>query len=85
MTHLSSNASIGAMVLYSVLTFFIGPFITRPFMNDHPDRLYSWFFSWFYSKYIIMDEIWRNSYRPVFTVNRVRMRSAFIDKFGRNL
>ncbi len=38
MTHLSSNASIGAMVLYSVLTFFIGPFITRPFMNDHPDQ-----------------------------------------------
>ena len=30
--------SIAIMVFYSFLTFFIGPFITRPFMSDHPDQ-----------------------------------------------
>ena len=84
MTHLSSNASIGAMVLYSVLTFFIGPFITRPFMNDH-DQCIAGFLVGFTVSILLWMTIWRNSYRPVFTVNRVRMRSAFIDKFGRNL
>jgi len=38
MTHLSTNASIMAMVFYSLLTFFLGPLITRPFMKDHPDQ-----------------------------------------------
>jgi len=26
------------MVLYSVLTFFIGPLVTRQFLSDHPDQ-----------------------------------------------
>ena len=26
------------MVFYSIITFFIGPLLTRPFMNDHPDQ-----------------------------------------------
>jgi hypothetical protein len=38
MTHLSSVANISQMILYSLLTYFIGPLITRPFMNDHPDQ-----------------------------------------------
>ena len=38
MTHLSSVANISQMVIYSLLTYFIGPLITRPFMNDHPDQ-----------------------------------------------
>ena len=38
MTHLSTNASIMAMVFYSLLTFFLGPLVTRPFMKDHPDQ-----------------------------------------------
>mgnify|MGYP001186657445 CR=1 FL=1 len=38
MVHLSSNKSILAMVLYSILTFFIGPLVTRPFMGDHCDQ-----------------------------------------------
>ena len=37
MTHLSNNQSIGAMVFYSLLTFFIGPLVTRPFISEHPD------------------------------------------------
>ena len=35
--HLSTNNRIMAMILYSLLTFFIMPVITRPFFEDHPD------------------------------------------------
>ena len=38
MVHLSNYKSISAMILYSMLTFFIGPLITRPILNDHPDQ-----------------------------------------------
>jgi len=38
MSHLSSPMSIAIMIFYSILTFFVGPFITRPFLKDHPDH-----------------------------------------------
>ena len=38
MVHLSSPTMIGIMVFYSILTFFVGPLLTRPFMSDHPDQ-----------------------------------------------
>ena len=38
MTHLSSSSSIMAMIFYSFLTFFLGPFLTRPFLGNHPDQ-----------------------------------------------
>ena len=38
MSHLSTPLSIGAMVFYSLLTFFLGPLITRPFLGSHPDQ-----------------------------------------------
>ena len=39
MTHLSNPTTIAIMVFYSLLTFFIGPFLTRPFLqDDHPDQ-----------------------------------------------
>ena len=38
MSHLSSPMSIAIMIFYSILTFFVGPFITRPFLKDHPDN-----------------------------------------------
>ena len=38
MSHLSTPLSMSIMVFYSLLTFFIGPILTRPFMNDHPDQ-----------------------------------------------
>lgn len=38
MVHLSSPMSIAVMVFYSILTFFLGPLATRPFMSDHPDQ-----------------------------------------------
>lgn len=38
MVHLSSPTMMGIMVLYSLLTFFLGPVVTRRFMSDHPDQ-----------------------------------------------
>tara|TARA_B100001057_G_scaffold493561_1_gene588249 strand:+ start:727 stop:897 length:171 start_codon:yes stop_codon:yes gene_type:complete len=29
---------IGAMVFYSLLTFFLGPVVTRPLLKGHPDQ-----------------------------------------------
>ncbi len=38
MVHLTNSKTIMIMIFYSLLTFFIAPLITRPFMNDHPDQ-----------------------------------------------
>jgi hypothetical protein len=38
MVHLSNAKVIGAMVFYSLLTFFLGPIATRPFLKEHPDQ-----------------------------------------------
>ena len=38
MVHLSNKNTILIMTFYSVLTFFLGPLVTRPFMGDHPDQ-----------------------------------------------
>ncbi len=38
MVHLSSPTTIGIMCFYSLLTFFLGPLITRPIMKSHPDQ-----------------------------------------------
>ena len=37
MTHLSSPQSVAMMVFYSALTFFIMPYITRPFAKKMKD------------------------------------------------
>ena len=37
MTHLSTPLSIGAMIFYSLLTFFIGPYLVKPFINRKQD------------------------------------------------
>lgn len=38
MVHLTNSTTIMIMVFYSILTFFVGPLLTRPFMSDHPDQ-----------------------------------------------
>lgn len=38
MVHLSNMKVIGTMVVYSLLTFFLGPVLTRPLLKDHPDQ-----------------------------------------------
>ena len=38
MVHLRSQRSKITMVAYSVLTYGVGPMVTRPFLGDHPDQ-----------------------------------------------
>ena len=38
MVNLSNSTTIGIMVFYSILTFFVGPYLTKPFLNNHPDQ-----------------------------------------------
>ena len=39
MSHLSTHLSIGAMVFYALLTFFIMPYITTPLLpGNSPDK-----------------------------------------------
>ena len=38
MSHLSTPSRVLAMALYSVLTFVVGPYVTRLFLSDHPDQ-----------------------------------------------
>lgn len=38
MTHLSTSKSIMAMVFYSLITFFIAPYLTSPLLKEHPDK-----------------------------------------------
>jgi hypothetical protein len=36
MNHLSNKTLIGIMVFYSILTFFVGPYIVKPILKDNP-------------------------------------------------
>ena len=36
--HLSNLYTVGAMIFYSILTFFIGPLITRPVLGSNPEN-----------------------------------------------
>ena len=38
MVHLSSPTMVAIMIFYSLLTFFLGPVITRTFLGEHPDQ-----------------------------------------------
>jgi|UniRef100_A0A6C0BZB5 hypothetical protein len=38
MVHLTNKKTLLTMCFYSFLTFFLGPIITRTFLNDHPDQ-----------------------------------------------
>ena len=38
MVHLSGTKPVMAMIFYSILTFFLGPVMTRPFLKNHPDQ-----------------------------------------------
>ena len=37
MVHLSNSMTLGAMLLYSILTFIIGPIVTRPLFGNTKD------------------------------------------------
>ena len=36
MNHLSNKTNIGIMVFYSVLTYFLGPYLVRPILKENP-------------------------------------------------
>ena len=38
MVHLSNQKTIGLMICFSIITYFIGPLLTRPFLQEHPDQ-----------------------------------------------
>lgn len=38
MVHLTNTKTIGLMVFFSIITYFLGPMVTRQFLNDHPDQ-----------------------------------------------
>jgi len=38
MVHLSSPTGILIMIFYSILTFFIGPYLTMPFLKSSPEN-----------------------------------------------
>ena len=56
MVHLSSPMAVGIMVFYSILTFFLGPTVTRPFMGDIRS-MYCRIPFRFHCKYFL-DEVW---------------------------
>ena len=58
--HLSNTARIFAMIFYSLLTFFIGPFLTRPFMSSYPDPCVSGFLVGFTISILLWMIIGRN-------------------------
>ena len=43
MVHLTNNNTVGHMILFSFLTYFLGPVITRPFLKEHPDQCFAGF------------------------------------------
>lgn len=38
MVHLSSPTGILIMIFYSILTFFVGPYLTMPFLQSSPEN-----------------------------------------------
>ena len=55
MVHLSSQESIGLMVIFSFLTYFLGPVITRNFIGEHPDQcVFGYLFGFTISVFIWM-------------------------------
>jgi len=58
--HLSNTSRIMAMIFYSILTFFVGPLITRPFLKDHPDQCVAGFTLGFAISIILWMKFGRN-------------------------
>ncbi len=38
MNHLSNNTVIGIMVFYSILTFFVGPYVSGMVLKNNPNQ-----------------------------------------------
>lgn len=60
MMHLSNTNKIMAMVFYSILTFFVAPFVTRLFLEEHPDQCIGGFIIGFAISIILWMKYGRN-------------------------
>lgn len=60
MSHLSSPMSIAIMIFYSILTFFVGPYITKPLFNDHSDQCVAGFLVGFTLSIILWLKVGKN-------------------------
>jgi hypothetical protein len=60
MSHISSPMSIAIMIFYSILTFFVGPYITAPFFKDHSDQCVSGFLVGFTISIILWMKVGKN-------------------------
>ncbi len=64
MSHLSTSASTAAMIFYSLITFFVAPFLTRPVMGDHPDQCIAGFLVGFTISILLWMKFGRHLTKP---------------------
>lgn len=62
MTHIDSPKKIAIMIFYSLLTFFVGPLVTRPFLNEHPDQCVAGFLLGFTVSVLLWMKVGRKMY-----------------------
>ena len=60
MSHLSSPMSIAIMIFYSILTFFVGPYLTSPFIKDPSDKCIAGFLVGFTISILLWIKIGKN-------------------------
>jgi hypothetical protein len=60
MSHLSSPMSIAIMIFYSILTFFVGPYITSPFFKDPYDKCVAGFLVGFTISILLWIKVGKN-------------------------
>lgn len=60
MSHLSSPMSIAIMIFYSILTFFVGPYITSPFFKEPSDKCVAGFLVGFTISILLWIKIGKN-------------------------
>lgn len=60
MSHLSSPISIAIMIFYSILTFFVGPYLTTPIMGHGPDQCIAGFLVGFTISIILWIKVGKN-------------------------
>ena len=57
MVHLTNTKTIGLMVFFFLITYFIGPLLTRPFLQNHPDQCVAGYSLGFFCQCYYLDEI----------------------------
>ena len=60
MSHLSSPMSIAIILFYSLLTFFVGPYITKPFFSDYSDQCVAGFLVGFTLSILLWMKVGKN-------------------------